>query len=67
MSGRPNNYNHAEYRRTYSAIVGTLGSVQGNVSGPVLQRIHALMRMSFMLGHLYTLLEQEAFNVETLG
>lgn len=65
MSGRLSNYTRSEYRKTYGAIIGTLGSVQGSVSGHLLQRIHALMRMSFVLGHLYTLLEQEAFNVET--
>lgn len=65
MSGRPSNYNRQEYSRAYSAIVGTLGAVQHSVPRDALAKIYALMRMSFMLGHLHTHLEQEEFSDET--
>lgn len=59
--GRPNNYNQAEYRLTYGALLGTLRAIQGKLSGEQMAKVHVLMRMSFKLGRLYLLMEQEAF------
>lgn len=60
--GRPSNRNRVEYNRTAGAIRGTLDALIETINGEQALRIRALMRLSFTLGHLYTLLEQEEFS-----
>ncbi len=53
-----------DYQLTVDAIVGTFGALLPSLRTVQIGRIRTLMRLSFMLGQLFTIMEQEAFNAE---
>lgn len=53
-----------DYQLTVDAIVGTFDALLPSLRTVQIGRIRTLMRLSFMLGQLFTIMEQEAFNAE---
>lgn len=53
-----------DYQLTADAIEGTYKSLLPSLKTVQIGRIRTLMRLSFILGQLFTIMEQEAFNAE---
>lgn len=51
-----------DYQLTADAIRGTYESLLPSLKTVQVGRIRTLMRLSFILGQLFTIMEQEAFN-----